>query len=339
MTASPHKKPPSMQDVARHAGVSAQTVSRVMSNHPYVTDEKRQKVQDAIQALGYRMNATASALSSGRTHVIGVVSVASGSYASAITLFAIECAAEEQRYSVVSAYVSEPSSASICDALLRLEGQGVEAVILAAPLPTADAKVEQFAQRIPVVTIGGSSVAYANSLDIDQEEVARIATSYLLGLGHATVWHVSGPDQWADAVARVSGWRRELARTGCVIPEVIHGDWTPESGFQAGLTLGSDPTVTAVFVGNDEMAFGLIQGLKARGRMVPQEVSVVSVDDIPLAAYCSPSLTTVAQPFAELGGRAVEVLMKRLDAVPVQESPRALLPQLVVRDSALERRN
>lgn len=338
MTTSTPKKSPSMQDVARVAGVSAQTVSRVMRDHPYVTSEKRQRVLEAIDELGYRMNATASALSSGRTRIIGVVTVASGSYASAITLSSIELAAEKRDYNVVSAHISEPSSASISTALLRLERQGAEAIILAAPLPTMDSRIENLAQRMPTVTVGGSPISLAQSLDVDQTEVARLATRHLLDLGHETVWHVSGPDVWVDAVGRIEGWRNELIAAGREVPQVIHGDWTPESGYNAGLELGAKSDVTAIFVANDEMAFGLIQGLKVQGRRVPEDVSLVSVDDIQLAAYCSPALTTVAQPFAELGESAVEILTKRLErpeeAVPQLDPIR---PHLVVRGSTASR--
>lgn len=327
MAAPSAKKSPSMQDVARLAGVSTQTVSRVMNNHPYVTEQKRKNVQDAIDALGYRMNATASALSSGRTRTIGVVTVSSGSYASAITLSAIENAAEKQNYGVVSAHISEPGTDSITAALLRLERQGAEAIILAAPLPTPDARIESLVQRMPTVTIGGSPISKASSLDVDQEEVARIATKHLLSLGHHTVWHVSGPGEWADAIGRITGWRGELQLSGRPVPEVIRGDWTAASGYQAGLEIGAIPHATAVFVANDEMAFGVIQGLQARGKNVPEDVSIVSVDDIPLAAYCSPALTTVAQPFAELGESAVQILTRRLEAA--EETPDASGHELV----------
>ncbi|UNK70815.1 LacI family DNA-binding transcriptional regulator [Microbacterium sp. H1-D42] len=326
-------KAPGMLDVARVAGVSAQTVSRVLRDHPYVSDDKRQRVLDAVEQLGYRMNTAARALSSGRTRTIGVVSMATESYAGAMTQSAIEHAADGMHYSVVGAQISSVGVESISAALGRLERLGAEALILAVPLRTPDSRVEAIADRLPTATIGGSPVSRARSLDVDQRAVARLASEHLLALGHHTVQHITGPDDWVDSVERTAGWQEALAAAGRPVPKTIHGDWSPESGYQAGLRLGADPDVTAIFVASDEMAFGVVRALHERGRRVPQDVSIVGVDDVRLAAYCTPALTTVAQPFAELGRSAVASVTARLEGRDDPTSDLTLTPELIVRAS------
>lgn len=325
-----------MQDVAQLAGVSAQTVSRVLRNHPYVKEPTRAAVMNAVHILGYTMNTSARALSSGRTRTIGVVTVASGSYAAAVTVSELDQAAKNHGYRTVNAHIDQPHGLAIAQALNDLEQQGVEGIVIAAPLPTDAPDFSEIAQRTPMVTIGGSPVTQARSLDVDQSEVARIATKHLLDLGHPTVWHVAGPQNWVDARNRIHGWKQELTAHNKAIPPICNGDWTPESGYQAGLKLGANPQVTAIFVANDEMAFGLIRGLNDRGKRVPEDVSVVSVDNIELAPYASPPLTTVAQPFHALSQAAVERLVSTLESGgnPVEELPEAIQPKLVVRHSA-----
>lgn len=324
---------PGMVDVARVAGVSAQTVSRVLRDHPYVSEDKRRRVLDAVERLGYRMNNAARALSSGRTHTIGVVTMATESYAGAMTQSAIEHAAEDRQYTVVGAQISNVEAASISAALARLEGLGAEALILAVPLRTKDSRVQAITERLPTATIGGSPVSGARSLDVDQRAVARLATEHLLSLGHRTVQHITGPGDWVDAVERTTGWREALEAAGREVPAPIHGDWSPESGYQAGLRLGADAEATAIFVASDEMAFGVVRALHESGRRVPQDVSIVGVDDVRLAAYCSPALTTVAQPFTELARGAVASVTARLEGEDDPTTDLVLTPQLIVRAS------
>lgn len=327
------RKAPGMLDVARVAGVSAQTVSRVLRGHPYVSEDKRRRVLDAVAQLDYRLNAAARALSSGRTRTIGVVSMATESYAGAMTQAAIEHAADDMQYSVVGAQISSVGVESISAALGRLERLGAEALILAVPLRTQDSRVEAIADRLPTATIGGSPVSHARSLDVDQQAVARLATEHLLALGHSTVEHITGPDDWVDAVERTTGWRDALEAAGRPVPAPIHGDWSPESGYQAGLRLAADPAVTAIFVASDEMAFGVVRALHESGRRVPQDVSIVGVDDVRLAAYCTPALTTVAQPFTELGRSAVASVTARLEGDDDPTTTLTLTPELIVRAS------
>lgn len=331
-------RPPGMLDVARLAGVSTQTVSRTLRGHAYVKEETRRKVMNAVASLGYRMNPAAQALSSGRTRTIGVVTMATGAYAGAVTQMGIERAAESLGYHVVGAQTATVDPDAVSEALRRLERHGVEGLVLALPLGASDGKIDALIDGVPTVTIGGSTTASGHSLAVDQQRVARLATEHLLDLGHQTVHLVAGPDDWIDAANRTTGWQHTLTEAGRPSPEPLHGDWSPESGYQAGLQLGADPGVTAVFVATDDMAFGLIRALHELGRRVPDDVSVVGVDDIDLAAYCSPALTTIAQPFTALAAAAVQRVVALIGgdgaSAPVAGDPaRSLQPELVIRAS------
>lgn len=331
-------RPPGMLDVARLAGVSTQTVSRTLRGHSYVKVETRRKVMDAVAVLGYRMNTAAQALSSGRTRTIGVVTMATGAYAGAVTQMGIERTAESLGYHVVGAQTATVDAGAVSDALRRLERHGVEGLVLALPLGATDATIDALTNAVPTVTIGGSTTASGHSLAVDQQRVARLATEHLLDLGHRTVHLVAGPDDWIDAANRTTGWRHTLTEAGRPTPEPLHGDWSPESGYQAGLQLGADPDVTAVFVASDDMAFGLIRALHELSRRVPEDLSVIGVDDIDLAAYCSPALTTIAQPFTALAAAAVQRVVRLIgdDDAPVPAADQAghtLQPELVIRSS------
>ncbi|MFJ6794938.1 LacI family DNA-binding transcriptional regulator [Streptomyces sp. NPDC091268] len=326
-------RPPGMADVARVAGVSAQTVSRVLSGHPGVLDATRAKVVAAVEQLGYRRNNAARMLSSGRSHTIGVVTLQTTFYSRAAVTSGIEDAAQAAGYAVSTATTTSLDTYAIERALARLADQGVEGVILSVPLIHGSERIEQLTRSTPTITIDGSRTDATGVVAVDQVLAARLATRHLLDLGHETVWHVAGPDQWLEAASRRDGWRSTLEEAGRAVPPPLEGDWSPASGHRSGLLLGRIPEVTAVFVASDEMAFGLIRALHELGRRVPEDISVVGVDDIELAAYCTPPLTTVAQPFGHTGALAVARLLRHIDdpeAVPVPES---VEPELVVRAS------
>ncbi|MQY07879.1 LacI family DNA-binding transcriptional regulator [Actinomadura macrotermitis] len=326
-------RPPGMADVARVAGVSPQTVSRTLAGHPNVLEETRAKVLAAVEQLGYRKNNAARVLSSGRSRTIGVVTLQTGFFSRAAVMYGIESAAREAGYSVSNATTASLDTSAIEDALSRLVEQGVEGVVLAVPLIHVSRRIEQLTRSMPTVAIDGSRTSATEVVAVDQAQAARLATRHLLELGHETVWHVAGPGQWLDAASRVQGWRDTLEEAGRAVPPELEGDWTPASGYRSGLILRQIPDVTAVFVASDEMAFGVIRALHEAGRRVPDDISVVGVDDIALAEYCSPSLTTVAQPFPEIGAMAVSHLMRHLadrDAVP---EPTSVEPALIVRAS------
>ncbi|MBD0738948.1 LacI family DNA-binding transcriptional regulator [Streptomyces sp. CBMA29] len=326
-------RPPGMADVARVAGVSAQTVSRALAGHPNVQDKTRAKVLAAVDQLGYRRNNAARMLSSGRSRTIGVVTLQTSFYSRTALTLGIERAAQEAGYAVSTATTASLDTSAIESSMLRLADQHVEGVVLAVPLIHVSRQIEQLTSAVPTITVDGSRTSATEVVAVDQSAAARLATRHLLDLGHETVWHVAGPGEWLDAASRSQGWRAVLEAEGRTVPPELKGDWSPASGYRNGLILGRIPDVTAVFVASDEMAFGVIRALHELGRRVPEDISVVGVDDIALAEYCSPSLTTVAQPFAEMGALAVSHLMRYIADPDATLEPASVEPTLVVRAS------
>ncbi|WP_405219510.1 substrate-binding domain-containing protein [Agrococcus sp. Ld7] len=334
-TRSPQERAPKQVDVARLAGVSTQTVSRVMLGHRNVRPETAERVLAAVEATGYRLHAAAASLASGRTRMIGVILVSTARYSASATLLGIESVAAETGYAVTTASVAQHAApAAFLDAFVRLEGQGAEGIVILAPVGFLAETLGSHAERTPTVGHRLESGAGAHGL-IDQRAVARTATEHLLDLGHRTVWHVSGDEYWQESRARREEWEAVLRERGIEPPPVIPGDWSPESGYRAGRTIAAIPDCTAVFVSSDEMAFGVIRALHEAGRAVPGDVSVVSVDDIALAAYASPALTTVRQPFEQVGRatatRVIDLIEQR---TPVPSA--VLVPELIVRGSTAE---
>ena len=327
------ERPPSMADVAKAAGVSAQTVSRVLSGHPNVQEKTRAKVMAAVEQLGYRLNNAARALSSGRSRTLGVVVLRSSFYSRAAVASGIERAAQAAGYAVITATTASLDTFAIEDALLRLTDQGIEGAILAVPLMHSSPRLEQLTRATPTITIDGLRTAATEVVAIDQSLAARLATQHLLDLGHRTVWHIAGPEEWLEAASRRDGWRTTLEEAGRTVPPLLEGDWSPASGYRNGQVLGRVEEATAVFVASDEMAFGVVKALRELGRRVPEDVSVVGFDDIELAEYCSPPLTTVAQSFEQTGEVAVAHLLRHITAPESAAEPALVEPRLVVRAS------
>jgi DNA-binding LacI/PurR family transcriptional regulator len=322
---------PLMVDVARRAGVSHQTVSRVLNNHPNVRPETRAEVLAAIRDLGYRPNAAARTLVTGRTNALGVISFDTTLYGPASMLYGIERAARPG-YSVAIASLQAFDRRSLLDAVERLLDQAVEGIIVIAPVMTAVAALGGLAPDIPLVAVGCLADVPLPSVAIDNRAGAAQATQHLLDLGHETVYHVAGPDTWLDAQQRIAGWRDALRAAQAVEPELLRGDWSARSGYELGHQLSSIPDVTAVLCGNDSMALGLLRAVAERGRRVPDDISVVGFDDIAEAPYLLPPLTTVRQNFGELGRRALHLLMEQLAGVQ-SAAPLPISPDLVVRAS------
>ena len=323
---------PVMADVAALAGVSHQTVSRVLNAHPNVTPETRARVERAITQLGYRRNTAARALVTRRSRTLGVVSASTANYGPANTLIGIERAARAADYFVSFVSLAQVDRDTMQAALDHLVGSGVDGIVVMSPTRAAVGAVDGLSAGVPVVVVDGDISERTRGVAIDQVQGSRLATAHLLDLGHRTVHHVSGPQDWVAAEARVEGWREELRERGSVVPACLVGDWSAASGYAAGQHLAADPAVTAVFAGNDQMALGVLLALHEAGRAVPADVSVVGFDDIPEAPYLIPALTTVRQDFEELGRRCLEQLMALLEN-GVAPAAALIPPDLVVRAS------
>ena len=187
---------------------------------------------------------------------------------------------------------------SISQAGDSLLAQQVAGIAILAPVATPDRRAGVDRADLPLVLIDAGPDIGRSVVSVDQVLGARLATEHLLGLGHETVWHVSGPPGWFDSMGRVEGWRHALEDAGREVPPLLPADWTAAAGYDAGQVIARMPDVTAVFAANDHLALGILRALGERGRRVPEDVSVVGFDDVPESAYFRPPLTTVRQDFA-----------------------------------------
>ena len=330
MSSTPRTRTPVMADVAAMAGVSHQTVSRVLNDHPYVTPETRERVTRAIAELGYRRNPAARALATRRSRVLGVVTTGASQFGPANTLLGMEEQARASGYFVCLVSLPQVDREEMRGALEHLCEAGVDGVVVLAPVQASVDAASGLSVGVPLVVVQGSTEAHRNV--VDQSLGARLATRHLLALGHRTVHHVRGAADWLDADARLQGWRSELEEWQAPVPDVLCGDWSAASGYAAGRQLAADPAVTAVFVANDQMAVGVLLALAEAGRAVPDQVSVVGYDDIPEAAFLHPPLTTVRQDFPEMGRRCVQRLTAMIDGLPLTLEV-SVAPELVLRTS------
>jgi DNA-binding LacI/PurR family transcriptional regulator len=333
-------RPVNMFDVAKAAGVSHQTVSRVLNDSAAVKESTRRRVNAAIEELGYHRNLAARALATHRSKTLGVICFDSTLYGPASMLYAIEHASRSAGYYVSVA--SEPTidSTTLPRALSQLAEQSVEGVVVIAPLSETRDALSGMRRGMSVVAVDGTGGLGLPVVSVDQLDGARQVTRHLLEQGASTVWHVTGAEGWTDTDARVAGWRDELTAAGRPIPEPLHGNWSPASGYQAGIALARRTDVEAVFVANDQMALGLLRALAEAGRAVPEDVLVAGFDDVPEAEFYSPPLTTVRQDFATVGRRSVEMLIARIedtDDGPVDDQPTLVPAQLIVRQSTRRR--
>jgi DNA-binding LacI/PurR family transcriptional regulator len=322
-----------MADVAKLAGVSHQTVSRVINDSPHVRSNTRERVEDAMRKLGYRPNSVARALVTGRSRTLGVVSFDTTLFGPASTLFGIERAAHDAGYFVSIVSLKELTRSSVVSAVERLRQQGVDGVLVIAPQESATQAVLHLPDDVPVVASEAAPEDSVPLVAIDQAEGARLATQHLLDQGHRTVWHISGPHDWLEAQDRIAGWRATLAAAGAPAPPVLPGDWSARAGYAHGRELAVDPEVTAVFAANDQMALGVFRALHEAGRRIPDDISIVGFDDIPEAEYFSPPLTTVRQNFNEMGRRSLLLLLERIESGERHPVREIVAPELVVRAS------
>ncbi|MFH9727514.1 LacI family DNA-binding transcriptional regulator [Streptomyces sp. NPDC017254] len=301
-----------MADVAQLAGVSSQTVSRVSNGDAAVVESTRAKVLDAMKELGYRPNSAARALKRGEFRAIGVITMGLSSTGNVRTLEAIAGSASHAGYAVTLIPLDAPTQDNVKGAFTRLDELAVDAVVLIMEVHLLDTAALTLPPHVKVVVVDSDATGRFPVVDTDQRQGARTAVRHLLDLGHATVWHVAGPEESFAAGRRAEAWEATLREEGRKVPPVLRGDWTPESGYEAGLRLADEPDCGAVFVANDQMALGVLRALHERGRRVPEDVSVVGFDDIAEAASFIPPLTTVRQDFARVGELCVDAVLREL---------------------------
>jgi LacI family transcriptional regulator len=324
-----------MHDVAALAGVTQKTVSRVVNNERHVAPATRDRVLAAIKELGFRPNAAARALVTRQSRRLGMVTVSTALYGPASILDGVEHAARSAGYALSVARTKENSAEELQRAVDALLDQGAEGIILYEPIDFGHPQLD-IPAGVTILSLDHPSERYGPDeivVGADEPEAARSATEHLLALGHRTVWHIAGPENWGASRRRLAGWRAALTEVDTAEPDVLRGDWTPKSGFEAMLSLLHRRDVTAVFAANDHMAIGAMRAIKDAGLRIPDDVSVVGFDDDPVSAYLSPPLTTIRQDFAEVTRLAMHRLIRTIEGHPPSERHRSVPAQLTIRSS------
>ena len=326
---------PGVREVAAAAGVSRQTVSRVLNDHPSIRPETRERVLRAMADLSFRPNRAARMLTTARSRTIGVLAASASSlFGPASSIDAVEQAGREAGYFVTVAHAASLDRAELVAAIDHLSAQSVEGVVVIAPQRAVQEAMAALSLSVPSVTLHGAGVAGDEGVFVDQFEGACLATRHLIERGHTRIAHLSGPADWSEARARRDGFVAELSAAGLEPVVSREGDWTAASGAAIGAELLSgEEAPSAIFSSNDQMALGVLHATRLLGLRVPDDLALVGFDDIPEAAFFSPPLTTVRQDFPELGRRCIARLVALIEGRElVFRAPVA--PVLVVRDSA-----
>ena len=331
----------SIKEVAARAGVSFQTASKVLNGGAVrVSVDTERRILAAAEELGYRRNTGARSLVQRSTATIGLVA----SDATDIAITQASVAAEQEArlhgHSVLVAHLAA-GGADGADIVRTLIERRVDGIIAAAPEIEEDTEVANLLRKyVPAVSlqaVPGGGVPLVGS---NHRETGRLATSHLIGLGHTAIGTITGPFRRRVTRSRLHGYEDALRDAWLEAPEdlVAEGDWTPKGGAEATrLLLERSPGISAIFVHSDMMAMGVLSALFQAGRRVPQDVAIVSCDDIPFAEYMTPPLTTVRVPLAETGRQAVHLLLRSIAGEQVPERPPLLPVELVVRASAAPR--
>ncbi|HEX8343798.1 MAG TPA: LacI family DNA-binding transcriptional regulator [Actinoplanes sp.] len=327
------RRPPVIADVARAAGVSVPTVSRVLNGTLPVSDHKREQVLRAVRELGYRPNGAARALVTGRQSMITIITSNTTRHGYAMTIQGIEEAARAAGYLVAIAVLDSGAGQTIAAALDLVLGQPTAGVIVLDFDEIGGRAISAVPDTVALAAVSSTTEGRViPRVLFDDMRGGWDATRYLLSLGHRTVHHVALPESGRPN-GRLLGWRRALQESGAEVPEVIRTDWSPASGYRAGLVLAGMDDVTAVLCGNDEVAFTVMKGLKDAGRAIPDDVSVIGFDDQPLAAFWSPPLTTMGADFVQLGREAATLLFASINESIAASTAVSAELHLVVRAS------
>ncbi|MEO8397824.1 MAG: LacI family DNA-binding transcriptional regulator [Chloroflexota bacterium] len=323
-------KRPTLRDVAREAGVSYQTVSRVINGDLHVAVATRSRVEKTIEKLGYRPNKAAQLLQTERSFTLEVIMFY---YGFNRYLHEMARTANELGYHFVISTISDDEFPS---ALESAASRFIDGLILIPLVPVIDDYEElmRLTDGMPFVQIGAKLGAHLPSVVYDHAQGARLATQHLIDLGHTVIAEITGPRLNYDAHARHEGWLGTLKENDLTPGPVVEGDFTIEGGYRKMLDLlDSGAKFTAVFIGNDSMTMGAHTALRESGLRVPDDISLVGFDDIPEAAHFVPGLTTVRQDFHLLGRMATEYIVGMIEAPETPVHQRVLTPRLIVRES------
>ena len=331
------KRTPSIVDVARAAGVSHQTVSRVVNRHPNVKESTRLKVESVMEEIGFRPNSAARALVTGQSSIIGVLSHDTTLFGPASVLHAVQFAAREIGYAVTLISLKSIYPVAVIAGLEEFANMGAEGVVIIAPQSAEYEVLRKIPGNLPAVIIEGEEVTSIPSVEVDQLQGAILATQHLINLGHKNIAHISGPSEWFAAQRRRDGWQQALNQAKLKAAICVEGDWTPRSGYLATKQILKDKSVTAIFSGNDDMALGAYRAISELGLAVPTDVSLVGFDDVPASSYLSPGLTSVRQDFDQVGHAALGLLVRMIRGEKPRVRTLLVAPELIERKSTSRR--
>ena len=323
---------PTLRDVARLAGVSHQTVSRVINGSEEVLPETRAIVEEAIKQLGYRPNAIARSMARGQTHTLACISPNLTDYTFASVIEGAEVEARQHEYFLLSSSATDPQA--FRELVNELVGhRRVDGLIVINPY--SDDRFLHIPEDFPVVFVGARShEKEICSVSLDDEKVAYEATRHLISLGHTNIALVTGPMEEDCSQDRAEGYRRALQEAGIAYDEskVLEGDWSASSGQRALLSFVESGNVpTAVFAQNDRMAMGVLRAARDVNLKVPSQLAVIGVDDMPLSSYFDPPLTTMQQDMPRIGQEATRMLLELIQKKTPAVHELKLSAQLVVR--------
>jgi len=301
-----------IRDVARESGVSIATVSRVFNHSPLVSVNTRERVLAASERLGYWPNGIARSLITSRTHAVGVLlPELHGEFYSEL-IHGIDVAA--RRHGLHLLVSRATSTAAELGAALRSMRGRVDALVVMAPDPDASAALRDCAGQVPVVLLNTADPQPGcDTLAVANFDGAYAVTQHLIRLGHRSIATVTGPVHNVDARQRLEGYRHALRDAGLPVDPALEfvGDFTEPSGYAAAARiLARDPRPGALFVANDHMVVGLLGALQDAGVRVPDDLAIAGFDDIPMARYLTPPLTTVHVDLFRMGQRAMELLLE-----------------------------
>jgi len=330
-----------LKEVAAAAGVSAQTVSRVVNGRSDVAPQTREHVQHVIDRLGYKPSKIARSLIQGRSYSLGVVSMGVGFYGPAQTLAGIQQEADEQGYSLLLKMLSDPEELNVDDMIQDILSYHVDGIVWAIP---EIGQNRDWIQRalpklsVPIAFLTMQARPNLTTIAIDNRLGGRLATRNLIEHGCQKIGLITGPLNWWEARQRELGWREELLAHNDVVDEscIAHGDWNSPSGEHCmRMLLDWHSDLDGVFASNDQMALGAMKAARELNRRIPEDLSIVGFDDIPESAYFYPPLTTIRQDMSQVGGTAVNQLIHLLEHTDENGRPNAFLlePELIVRDS------
>jgi LacI family transcriptional regulator len=330
------RRKPSSWDIAREANVSQSTVSRVLNNSPRISQATSQRVKDAMVRLGYSPNAAARTLITGRSNLIGLVvsNITNPFYPEVIE--AIVATAAEEEYNVVLCNTQEDGNLQSAYLELLIEHQVDGAILTSSLLGSEPVLSEMGIDRIPLVMVNRTvSEVSVDSVHLDNVEAGRIVAAHFVKLGHRSIGFVGGLQETSTNSLRLAGFRSGLKELGVELPadRITHGAFTRDSGYAlAGELLKLPDRPTALFCADDLIALGAMDAIIDAGLRIPEDVAVVGADDVPVASLRQIALTTIRQPAAEMGRRAVKLLLERLRGGPGGEPIEIVLrPRLIVR--------